>query len=422
MLASALLLLPAPLHAQITGQGVERVLVDDGASQICVDARSDHVSVRLGRIVVEKSESWFSEDTAVDIVIDGKIEKRDASYNRNTAQMPVVFRADISEYDEGTIVTPIEIVLISKFPLTLSDQITNLFQIDFSFVNSAKPSTLSRVISRLPDAARGLPIPPSPYTQAFVNATSVLGGIVEAMLQDDDNKDDVARQGRISLEFNETGRCGRNGAFSGTYAFIKSYSRESGKGIISLNDIGKYCFIKFRDSSAVYFENRSSDGQCTYEKASAVRLLNPHFTLIVGITNDGGKLAQDRDVLESGMALVRQASAAPADQPKVVASVDDLSLSRTFGDLSRQLEFAELGDSGLEIDGGSITFMPNDKFVKVSDYNAQRLEYRDLNDPDKWPHRSDAPALNSGKITGNEINLNTLVRCSIYGLDVYECF
>ena len=401
-----------PVHAQSLGQGIERIAVDDGLPSVCINALTDHVSVRLDRVVVEKSKGWFTSDEAVDLVIDGKIEKRNANFETSQAKMPIVFRANIDEYHEGTVVTPVSIVLMSKYPLTLGGSTVNLLELDFSFINSSSPTLLTRLISRLPAAAQGLPIPPTPYSQAFVKASSVLGGVVDSILQDDDSKDDVTREGRIPLEFNETGQCGRNGAYSGTYTFIKEFEADAQPGVIKLDDIQNQCFIKFNNTNAIFVEKKGANGACTYAPANVSRLLNPHFTMIVSITNTGPEPTQDRQVLSSGLAV---ATAAAQPGGRLPAGVfDATAISRAFTAASLNVPADGYSGSLYQLEGGAIEYTPDAATTSVEKFNFPQflLDSKSVS----------SSFIGTQSIDSEEIILNSISRCGAYGVDVLECF
>ena len=404
-------LAPMPAFAQDLGQGVETVAVDDGLRRICIDATTDRVSVRLDRIVVAKSKTWFTEDRAVDIVIDGKLAKRDNNFVVSHAEMPVVFRANIDEYESGTVVTPVQISLLSQFPLSLNDSTTSLLEIDFSFVNASESTVLTRVISQLPDAARGLPIPPTPYTEGFISVTSVLGGLLDTVLQDEDQQDSVSREGRISLEFNETGFCGRNGAYSGTYVFVKSFDGGEHGGVVSLDELQEYCFIKQEGISAVFIERRDMDGNCTYEYDQMMRLVNPHFTLVLSITNVTGDTPKDREVAESGMAIRRSTQ---DDSPQKVAQIDELGLKKAFASAGREYAPTNLQEQSMQLAAGQITYLPSEELFVKSSYILHQIPPVVTSETKEM--------LPITEMTTDEILLNSIARCSAYGIDAYQCF
>lgn len=405
-------------HADALGQGVERVIVDDGLPLYCVNALEDHLSVRVQRVVVDKSKGWFSNDKAVDIVMGGKISKRNDLYEKSAVEMPVVFRANIKDYISGTVATPVDLSLVHNHPLALGGHVVNLVEIDFSFVNSSEPTILTRVLANLPNATRGLPIPPSPYTESFIEATEVLGNIINSVMGDDENDDDVSHEGRISLEFNETGKCGRNGTYAGTYLFVKSYGG-SGDGIVSLNELHEYCF--FMDSSktsVVYIERKSikEDGKCTFDPRNGARLVNPHFVILISIVNEFEETERQR--LESDMALALQEQA--DGQPQKVASVDGQALSWVYSefgfDWKATSDFAqgdELGHFYATFDaaGGDIKYIADQATPPVALWHEWFNEGGKL---DEEPTLIEV-------VSGADIVLNTLARCAAHGLDVFEC-
>lgn len=401
-----------PANAQTLGQGYERVAVDDGRPRVCIDARTDHVSVRLERVVVAKSKGWFSSDSTVDVIVNGQITKRDASYNKSQAKMPMVFRADIDEYDGGTVVTSVSKVLLSKYPLSNGGSTVDLLEIDFSFVNASSPTTLTRIITSLPNAAQSLPIPVSPYSQAFISASKILSDVVDSAIQDEEFADDVVRERSLPLEFNETGQCGSNGAFAGSYTFFKNIDAPEQNGIIKTDDINKYCFIKFESSSAVFVEKKDAGGACTYQPDKASRLLNPHFTVVVSITNAGASPAQNREIVGSGWSLSRRNAAGTILNQ--TTAYDLFALKRAFNSAGLGDPKPSFAGDQYELVGGEVKYSPNPNFPPVEKFNFTRAQL-DAN-PKMFEDISEQ------KIDPEEIVLNSISRCTAYGVDVIECF
>ena len=302
-----LLVLPSFASALANDQGIERVVLDDGRQRHCIDANEDRISVWLDRLVVDKSKSWLKEDTTVDIVVDGRMQKRDTNEQITSASSPVKFTANISEYAAGTVVVPSQIRFLSRFKLGRGNHITDLLELDFSFINRTDPTALSRVVSSLPDAAQGLPLPPTPYTEVFQQATETIGKMLGSFLTDEDNADDVSREGRISMEFNDTGLCGRNGTFAGSYLYIK-FGEEIGSVAgtkLAISDIGKYCYFVQQGISAVYISRKNNSGVCSYQAGQYSRLTNPHFVMRIAIAS---QVTNQRETVESPMALAAAAA------------------------------------------------------------------------------------------------------------------
>lgn len=409
LLVVALFTLSANAFADEAGQGCESVVADDGYRRVCVDARTDEVSIRLVRAVVGKDKSWFSNDRTVDMIIDGKIQKTDAHYNRTAAEMPVSFRARIGEYDAGTVVVPVDTQIVSPYRLSLGGHTTNLIELNFDFVNSSEPTALTRVISKLPQAIDGLPIPVGPFTPSFMSAASVVGSLVDAFLGDEEFDGDVSRQGRISMELNATGKCGRNGIYSGLYVFMKSYDQIEHEGIIKLSEIPHYCFVKFENMSPIFIEEKAGDGSCTYDQTKAVRLLNPHFSIMVSIANVASQDIQSRDILESTLKQV--VAPEKAGWNTLGVNIDQHSLKAAY----TSAEMKRLAD-GFE-----------GNFYKLAETGAGSKSYPKWTDSQLYNQlvKTGVAAGGGGlsrEISPLEIKLNSVSRCMGYGLEVYECF
>ena len=113
--------------------------------------------------------------------------------------------------------------------------------------------------------------------------SEILNNIVDVIILDEDNAESVSREGRMRLVFH-MGGCGREAAYTGTYLYVRSFE-SSEAGVVALDDILNYCFVKFPDADAVFFERKGVGENCSYSRANLTRLVNPHFTVVVGITS-----------------------------------------------------------------------------------------------------------------------------------------
>ncbi len=304
-IALGLLTIAQMSYSDSLGQGYELVVVDDGEDRHCINAKKDHVSISIDRLVVPNKRdvlrALFATDNAVDIVLDVDIEgRRDADYRTYGYSIPIRDEKGIEASAPGTVVIPLSIALMSQYPLSREGHTVHRLGVEFSFINAADPTLLSMVLAELPDASRGAQIIGSQYTSYLGEVSSILSNIVDAIIRQRENRNAVRREGSLSFVFHK-GTCERQAAYSGTYLYVRSY--DSGdSGVVALDEIHNHCFAKLGESAAVYFERKAVNGECSYSDAALKRLVNPHFTVTVSITNE---IEDSRDSIESKIAKQR---------------------------------------------------------------------------------------------------------------------
>ena len=398
-----LLMLSSVVPAFASDQGIERVVLDDGLPRHCINAKEDRVSISLDRLVVNKSKNWIKEDSAVDIIVDGRMQKRGEDEQITSAESPVVFRANIAEYTKGTLVIPSTIRFISRFKLGRTDHVTDLIELDFSFVKRSDSTLLSKVLSSLPDAADGLPLPPTPYTEVFRQATQTIGNIMETLLADGENSDDVSREGRISMEFNTTGQCGRNGTFAGSYLYIKfSDANSNKKGVLDISNIGKYCYFSTKGVSTVYFSKKDGSGVCSYEGESSSRLSNPHFVIRIAIAN---QIDSKRETVESPMSLE--------------FANTKINIPIKFDEFTKSVIDRRLGIDAFSNAYDSVSFGAFAVDNENLRYEVSEALAPQISPTETWYETNSNFVVNPGS---NSAILTALARCADRGIEVSACF
>jgi hypothetical protein len=285
--AASTLFFGAPVSHAIEMDGGLTIRLADGAGGgECINASKDAVSLHLRRMIVSKREGFFSEDTQIAVVLETRLQGRDASENETTiVQYPRAFRTNVSNYGKGLVSVPAEIRILTRYPLSQPGIDTLGIDLDFELIRKKGKGSFGVAIEHLADVSQGLVPPANPYGKAFGYFANYAMGLVDASIADKNVVDSSVKEGRLALTLSGDDICTGDEERTGTIVVIKAFQGgEPGEAV----DIAKpdaYCWkAKYQPNFSVEFAAMPPGGcqlATTYKS-----LVNPHYMFILNASRE----------------------------------------------------------------------------------------------------------------------------------------
>ena len=234
-----MLIAPATTLAQNQTGGVI-VRVPDSASSRCINGKTDVIWLTLRRVVTNRSESWFTKDRSVALLVNALV--RTYPQAPKAISFPLITDTTLRGYAIGQVSLPIEYTIVDTLPLKEGSYRYSGLEIDLTLLNKQSANGWGRALQALADVSKKLPIPSNPITQS---ATYLLDFTNAAITKDLEaqNADDKAKSAVLALNFDPTGRCAGVQDFerTGTIAVLQS-AGVIGPNLIPIDQTDQYCW------------------------------------------------------------------------------------------------------------------------------------------------------------------------------------
>jgi hypothetical protein len=273
------------VEAQASTSGGAIVNIYDGSDHGCVDVSQNLVSVMLVNAQLQRSQSWwsalFKSKAALGVKFDVSIEN-----NQGTSfDFPRAKQLAVSSTRSDIGYLPMRLSIMSKYPLIDDKKIAyKNTSIDLYLITLEKSSAAFSDVMMFVNFSSTLPLPPNPYITGVEYFGKFAQQIVNQSLSNGADQYPVA-----SFSFDlaadadqaKPAACPSTALREGVQAVVFDYDGKSSSDMISVVDVGKYCFWYSAPSRRVMFKTRDS-AQCPATlPEDAKNLGNPLVAFIV---------------------------------------------------------------------------------------------------------------------------------------------
>lgn len=242
-------LVPSSL-GQVNNGGVP-VRIPNGPDAKCINSSTDEVWLTLYRIIESKKKGFLTNETEAEIILTVKVNSKPQA--PQALSFPLSNTVEIGPYTVGQVSIPVEYTLVSGLNLKQTGTdgkpvIYTGFNVDETLVNLRSANGLGTALQALADATgnKKLPIPDTPYTQAFGYILSFASNAVKNDIQKTKDKDKYATAS-LALNFSESSSCEGNGPTgqgfetTGTKAILMGDGK-AGDGYVPIDQTNSYCW------------------------------------------------------------------------------------------------------------------------------------------------------------------------------------
>lgn len=216
------------------------VRIDDGTATRCINSSSDRITMNLRRLVVKKDVGFFSEDKTAGVFINTIISGDDSSGDSRKISFPRVYTVTVTQYASGVVALPVEEKLFSRFYLSNNSNTYDSAELEFSIVSKKDKTPLGIALVALEDISRNLPVPINPFSEGFKYFTQYANKVVNESLNATNNVSEIAKEGKIVMNFSSTGVCTGDQEQTGTIAVVKGDHGKESDGYVDINKT--YCW------------------------------------------------------------------------------------------------------------------------------------------------------------------------------------
>jgi len=240
-----------PAFGQVNNNGGVPIRIPNSPDAKCINSSTDQVWLTLYRIVESKKKGFLTRETEAEIVLNVKVQAKPQP--PQPLSFPLSNTVEIGPYSVGQVSIPVEYTLVSGLNLkqTGTDGKSVLytgFGVDETIVNLRSANGLGSAIQALSDATgnKKLPIPDTPYTQAFGYILDFASKAIQSDIQKTKDKDKYATAS-LALNFSDSSACDGNGPTgqgfekTGTKAILMADGKP-GDAYVPIEEVGSYCW------------------------------------------------------------------------------------------------------------------------------------------------------------------------------------
>jgi hypothetical protein len=256
-------------------------LIDGTGSGECIDSSKDAVSLHLRRLIIKRNAGFFTADSQIAVVLETRLQALSAVERETTiVTYPRVFRTSVNDYAGGLVSLPVEVRILTRFPLSQASMDTAGIDLDFSAVRKKGNGTFGLAIEHLARLSESLVPPANPYGKAFGYFADYAKGVVDASIADKNIIDGELKEGRLALTFSDNQSCEGDEERTGTIAVVQAHEGTIPNGVVSIATPEAYCWrSRFEPIFSVEVASKPSGG-C--ELVSQFRSLqNPHYMFVL---------------------------------------------------------------------------------------------------------------------------------------------
>lgn len=261
-------------------------LVDGVGGGECIDASKDAVSLHLRRLIVQRSTNFFSADSQLAVVLETRLQGSDpVEHETTTVTFPRVFRTSVSAYAAGLVSLPVEMRIVTRYPLSLPSMDTAGIDLDFAVIRKKGRGTFGLAIEHLAGLSENLVPPANPYGKAFGFFADYAKSVVDASIADKNVVDGELKEGRLTLTFSDDDQCVGDEERTGTIAVVQASEGAASDGFVNIATPDAYCWrSKFQPAFAIEVAPKP-EGGCAVSSGHK-SLANPHFMFVLNASRE----------------------------------------------------------------------------------------------------------------------------------------